>query len=169
MATSYKLKTLDGTVSAPAYTFEDDGNTGIYRVGADNVGLALGGVKYVDYSTNIASFTTVVGVPEGNTVGWPSIACSSATTVGIDVLSTNSGSVRVINADGTVLTIGSSGAERLVAVNGVYMLEYKQSTMAHTATPLAIPGGTDVDFYQSSGSLYMRTSTATYLVDMTAI
>jgi hypothetical protein len=36
-----------GTATAPVYTFTDDANTGLYRVGADSLGLTAGGVKIV--------------------------------------------------------------------------------------------------------------------------
>ncbi|MBI5035573.1 MAG: hypothetical protein HZB51_34205 [Chloroflexi bacterium] len=40
--------TGNGSVSAPAYTFASDPNTGIYRVGADNLGITAGGTKVLD-------------------------------------------------------------------------------------------------------------------------
>ena len=38
----------DGTAAAPSLTFGSDTNTGIYRVGADTLGLAAGGVKIAE-------------------------------------------------------------------------------------------------------------------------
>lgn len=35
----------DGSVSAPSISFESDTNTGLYRIGADNMGFAAGGVQ----------------------------------------------------------------------------------------------------------------------------
>ena len=50
----------DGTVSLPYYSYSADPNTGMYRIGADNIGLAVGGSKVVDVtSTGINS--TVIG------------------------------------------------------------------------------------------------------------
>lgn len=45
----------NGTVSAPAVTFESDPDTGIYRIGANNLGIAAGGVKVVDLTASIIS------------------------------------------------------------------------------------------------------------------
>ena len=47
----------DGTVSAPFYSFTSDLNTGFYRIGADNVGLTLGGTKRVDFGASTTAFT----------------------------------------------------------------------------------------------------------------
>lgn len=55
----------DGSVSAPAVNFTADTNTGIYRIGADNLGVAANGAKVVDVSTSGASFT---GLVHGTTV-----------------------------------------------------------------------------------------------------
>lgn len=41
----------DGSVSAPSYSFSADTNTGIYRIGADNVGVACNGAKVLGVGT----------------------------------------------------------------------------------------------------------------------
>lgn len=38
----------DGSVSAPGLAFASDANTGLYRIGADNLGIAAGGTKLED-------------------------------------------------------------------------------------------------------------------------
>jgi hypothetical protein len=50
----------NGTVSLPYYSFSADPNTGLYRIGADNVGLALGGAKVVDFGTAKTIFASTV-------------------------------------------------------------------------------------------------------------
>lgn len=47
------FKAYAGTVSAPGLSFNNDTNTGFYRIGADNIGVALGGVKFLDLSGNV--------------------------------------------------------------------------------------------------------------------
>jgi len=47
----------DGSASAPGLAFEDDTNSGWYRIGSDNVGLTLGGTKRIDYGTAGMSVT----------------------------------------------------------------------------------------------------------------
>jgi hypothetical protein len=50
----------DGTVGAPFYSWSGDVNSGLYRIGADNIGLSLGGSKHVDFATTGAVFTGTV-------------------------------------------------------------------------------------------------------------
>lgn len=45
-----QLKAANGTVNAPGYCFGADPNTGFYRIGSNNVGLSLGGIKAIDSS-----------------------------------------------------------------------------------------------------------------------
>jgi microcystin-dependent protein len=45
------LKGFAGTVSTPGYGFSADTNTGIYRIGADNLGIACAGAKVIDVAT----------------------------------------------------------------------------------------------------------------------
>lgn len=46
-----------GTNSAPGYTFAGDLNTGMYQIGADNIGLTAGGTKIVDVATTGVAIT----------------------------------------------------------------------------------------------------------------
>ena len=52
-----QLKAASGTVSLPGYTFGADLDCGWYRIGANNLGLALNGAKVVDYSTTGVAVT----------------------------------------------------------------------------------------------------------------
>src|SRR5262249_18663253 len=47
----------DGSVAAPGFYFNKDTATGLYRIGASEIGIALGGTKYVDISTSSAIFS----------------------------------------------------------------------------------------------------------------
>lgn len=46
-----------GTVSAPAYSFTSDADTGMYRVGSNNIGISANGSKIVDIATSGVSIT----------------------------------------------------------------------------------------------------------------
>jgi microcystin-dependent protein len=59
------LKAASGTVSAPGVTFASDTNTGLYRIGADNLGIAANGAKVVDVAT---TGVTVTGDVDATTV-----------------------------------------------------------------------------------------------------
>lgn len=46
-----QLKSANGTVSSPAVTFGSDPDSGIYRIGANNIGVAANGAKVLDIAT----------------------------------------------------------------------------------------------------------------------
>lgn len=52
------LKAASGSVSAPGITFSSDTDSGLYRIGANNIGFAVNGTKIIDVATTGA---TVVG------------------------------------------------------------------------------------------------------------
>jgi microcystin-dependent protein len=64
------LKAASGTVSAPGLAFASDPNTGIYRIGADNLGITANGAKVVDVAT---TGVTVTGDINATTVKQGSI------------------------------------------------------------------------------------------------
>src|SRR6186713_306084 len=66
------LKAANGTVTTPGYGFGADTNTGIYRIGADNLGVAVGGTKILDVAS---TGLTVVGTLTADAV--------TATTISI--------------------------------------------------------------------------------------
>ena len=47
----------NGTALLPFYSYTSDPNSGFYRIGADNVGLSLGGTKKVDFGASTTAFT----------------------------------------------------------------------------------------------------------------
>jgi microcystin-dependent protein len=54
------LKASSGTAAAPSHTFGSDVNTGAYRIGSDNYGIAVGGTKIVDVATTGMTVTGVI-------------------------------------------------------------------------------------------------------------
>lgn len=48
----------DGLASAPPYSFEDDLDTGIFRIGDNRLGISLGGLTYGDINSTRARFAT---------------------------------------------------------------------------------------------------------------
>lgn len=51
------LKASNGAVSLPSHTFGSDPDTGMYRIGANNIGIAANGAKVVDIATTGAAVT----------------------------------------------------------------------------------------------------------------
>lgn len=54
------LKASSGTAAAPAVTFASDTDSGVYRVGSDNLGVAVGGTKIVDVASTGATITGAI-------------------------------------------------------------------------------------------------------------
>jgi len=81
----------NGTVSLPFYSYSSDPNSGAYRIGADNIGWAVNGVKGLDLST---SGLTVTGT----------LAATAITGSGVlsidDTTETTSGTSGSIHTDG---------------------------------------------------------------------
>lgn len=46
-----EVQLADGTVLLPSLTYTNDLNTGLYRIGADNIGVTAGGAKVLDIAT----------------------------------------------------------------------------------------------------------------------
>ena len=78
---SYRIKGLDGTVSIPAWTFASDADSGFYRIGADNMGLALGGVKRWDFAAAGSTLTGTLTV-SGDVTAQAGLAVTANATVG---------------------------------------------------------------------------------------
>jgi len=73
-ATDGNITLDDGTAAAPALNFTNDPDTGIYRIGANNIGVAANGAKVLDIATTglgitglatISSTTASTGVGTG--------------------------------------------------------------------------------------------------------
>lgn len=88
---SLVLRLSDGTVSAPGAQWNSDTDSGFYRIGADNVGLALNGALQVDFSTSRVAFTPPITAR---------VADSSETTGALTSASRNR---RVVCAGGVTL------------------------------------------------------------------
>ena len=74
--TTARFYSGDGTAALPGITYENDTNTGIYRAGADSVGISVGG------SGNLIVDSLRVTVPTGSIIN-PSLVFSGENTAGI--------------------------------------------------------------------------------------
>lgn len=79
------LPLVDGTVSLPGLTFINETSTGLYRIGAGDVGFSILGTKRLEITT------TGVTVPNNLTVtsGWLQIGSTAAATTAIHVAISN--------------------------------------------------------------------------------
>lgn len=65
---SGQLKAASGTVALPGLCFSSDTDCGFYRIGADNVGLALAGAKVLDVATTGLAVTGTLSATGASTL-----------------------------------------------------------------------------------------------------
>jgi hypothetical protein len=129
------FKLADGTQALPALAFVADTNTGIYRPGADTLGMVAGGVVAASITATGTSF------PEALTVGKSlnlaaSVTVPSATTTDLGAAASNNiiiSGVTTITSFGTV----AAGVTRDVTFSGALVL-------THNGTSLILPGGANI-------------------------
>lgn len=71
----------DGTVALPSLSFEGDQNTGLYRIGADSIGVTTGGVLRLTIDANSSSSAAPFRAPDGSNAA-PSYSFTSNTDTG---------------------------------------------------------------------------------------
>lgn len=104
----------DGAAATPGLSFISDPDTGFYRIGANNPGLAVNGALLVDYSVNRVSYaapvrlpnSTVAGLVAAGTAGAGALAFVTDATLtaitGLGVAVTGGGANKVpVYSDGT--------------------------------------------------------------------
>ena len=98
----------DGTAAAPGLAFTSDLNTGLFRVGADQVAISTGGTSRLAVSTTAVSSTLAVDAPLG-AVGTPSLTFTGDLNTGIyspgaDQVAITTGGTARLNADTAAVT-----------------------------------------------------------------
>lgn len=122
------LKAPNGTVSAPAWTFGSDPDSGAYRIGANNIGFALGGVKIVDMSGSGVAVTGTFSATGAMTLG----GAFTVTTGGVTV-----------SAGGAAVT-GNSTITGTLGVSGNFAINTDKFTVTASNGSTVIGGGLTV-------------------------
>lgn len=162
------LRIADGTASAPGLNFDNDQNTGIYSVGADNLGISTGGTLRLDVETTKIDSTLPITAP--NVSNGFATTASSATPITLTVASkgvqeiTGTSDQTVILPSATTLTLGhtftiivAASADIILTVqdNGLNTLLTSSDASAQkfsvVLTAQADANGT-WDFYNTSSS-----------------
>ena len=100
----------NGTVSLPYYTFSSDPDTGLYRIGANNIGVATNGVKQVDVTTT--------GVAVTGTISGTAITGSGILSID-DTTTSTSATTGSVHTDGGLGVAGAAffaGTAKIVGV-----------------------------------------------------
>lgn len=123
---SFSAVTLhaDGAVGAPSVSFINDTDCGFYRLGANNLGLAINGVKTMDFGANTQVTSGAFQVANG-TAGAPSISFINDADTGIfwdtnsNVISFANGGVRKWQMSAVAFGIdGSNSAGQFIGAAG---------------------------------------------------
>jgi hypothetical protein len=102
------VRGADGTAAAPAYSWTNDTNTGFYRIGADDVGLSIGGTKLWEQ--------TSAGMIESGTLQVTGLVTASGLQIstGVGGVSKNGGAdMWVGTADAFDVVFMTSNVERV--------------------------------------------------------
>lgn len=123
------FKAPDGAVGTPAFTFTNDPDSGLYRIGANNIGLALNGTKVVDFATTGIAITGTVSSSSNATIGG---------TLGVMGVTTANG---IVNGAGSAYT-WSGRSQMLSTADGVVLFWDN----ANTSFNRFQMGGTDTNY-----------------------
>lgn len=131
-ATGQLLAGLNGTVALPAWSFSSDPDTGIYRIGANNIGVAVNGAKVLDVS---ATGLGVVGTTLGGdgAVALPGFSFTSDPDSGLYRIGANNIGVAVNGAK--VLDVATTGMTVVGAVDATAASGYKLGGLIALAVP----------------------------------
>lgn len=119
------LELANGTVSLPAVSFDSDPDTGLYRIAANNIGIAVNGVKVADIGT-VAATLAVTGVTGQTNVQSALTAAGTSNGIGATLTGAGTGSGAAINGGANqtnvnsalVVTANASGNGRGATITG---------------------------------------------------
>ena len=146
-----QVKAGVGAVGLPGYTFHADPDTGLYQIGADNLGVAIGGAKKVDISSAGTQFggsgARLAQVLTGVAASWATGAVAAGVTVSTTVTVTGAvaGDFVLVSYDSATGTnpnlIGTHGQlTGVVTANDTVTIKYTNghasSTVNATVTNL---------------------------------
>ena len=136
-------KFSDGTVSNPGIRFSDDLDTGLYRIGSNNLGVAVGGTKVLDFlSTGVTYTGTLTGSTGILNIGSGQVYKDASGNVGIGT----SSPLGKLHIGG-----GTAGATQAVLTNGVSDANFKLLVSNGDS------GGTSGTIQASIGMAYIGT------------
>lgn len=150
------FKAPDGTAAAPAYTWSGDTDTGLYRIGSNNVGFSAGGTLRWDYNTTRILSTLLLNLPNG-TISAPALTFGDTGTgfwrsaSQTWTWSTGSGAYLTIDGDlkvaaGSLVGWTGSGGDSTAALDTSLARSAAGTVRLLGTTPMLQLGGTSSSF-----------------------
>jgi hypothetical protein len=164
----------NGTVAAPALYFSSDTDTGIYRIGANNIGVAANGAKVLDVGTaglgvtGTGTFSAGVTATTGTFSGAVSMAALTATTGAFSGTTIGLANNTVISYGGGGVTITHNSAGDTLAFAGAVSYSFDASLLLSNNTLIGWGGGGVTITHNSAGdSLTFAGAVGGYAFDST--
>lgn len=158
----------DGTVGAPSLTFEDDADTGIYRIGANEIGIATNGAKVLDISTaglgvtgTLSSGADTITSASANALA---VGLTGATNPAFNVDASTASQVAGITVKGAVtggtvaVSATDSGSNTSVTLDGKGTGTLGINTASTTAGLVILGNSTSLAGILSNGNITMNTA-----------
>ena len=137
IANTGEISAPDGSASLPTYTFSGETGTGLYRVGADTLGISTQGTQRIEIS-NTAMTSTVRILLANGSAGGPSIVRNTDTNSGFFLNGTSfsfSGNSSVLFSASPDRNISLSGALASSYGGGQGVTFINQATVDPTTNP----------------------------------
>jgi hypothetical protein len=119
------LKAASGTVGAPGITFASDPDSGLYRIGSNNVGVAVNGAKVADIATTGMSITGTLTASSTLTASNALAVTAGGATITAGGVTITAGGLTV-SADTIIAPVGSVGTPAYSFANdpntGIYRI-----------------------------------------------
>ncbi len=143
----------DGTVAAPGIRFSADTDTGFYRVGANELGVSVGGTAVLTTTSSLATFNAALALGNGvnvndGTAAFPSLRFLNDVDTGFYSVGANQlglsvgGTLRVtFSTTAITSTVGYSGT------TGTFSGVITGSAGSSSAPAYTFAGDTDTGFY----------------------
>lgn len=142
-----QIQLLDGTAAAPSNSFQNDTNTGTYRIGADNLGISTGGTLRWDIDTTDIVTTLPQRGPDGSAAA-PTYSFSGVTTKGMYSVGTN----QIGFSANSVLQFEVGDSYTDLKTQARFTAEYRPAQYTANQNDIALPATASVFYFSTDAS-----------------
>jgi hypothetical protein len=143
---SGSLHAAAGSVGNPSIAFNADQNTGLYNIGADNIGAAIGGVKVLDVASTGLTVTGALGATSLTAPASTALTLAGGSTSGQILFNSPSATERArLTSTGNLLIGGTTD------ITGSGGLKVFGTTAASSTTSGALQVGSNVGLSGNAG------------------